>query len=44
MLILTITIGISYFLFYKMGYCFGKADGIKWTKDVYDGKYDEQRD
>lgn len=27
---------------FMTGYCFGRADGIKWTKDVYQGKHDEE--
>lgn len=30
------------YMLYMAGYSFGRADGIKWTKDVYDGKYDDE--
>jgi|688.fasta_scaffold1947979_1 hypothetical protein len=27
---------------YMSGYCTGRADGIEWTRDVYNGKYDDE--
>lgn len=27
---------------YLAGYYNGRADGIKWTRDVYDGKHDDE--
>lgn len=41
-LIIGIGFAIIGFCIYRMGYCFGRADGIEWTRDVYNGKYDDE--
>lgn len=33
---------VAVFCSFKAGYCWGRADGIKWAKDVNDGKYDDE--
>jgi len=39
--LITCVIGMGYCL-YKAGYASGRADGIEWTRDVYNGKYDHE--
>jgi hypothetical protein len=41
-ILLSLLIFILSIICYGIGYSTGRADGIEWTMDVYDGKYDDQ--